>query len=147
MSVYVWSPGLVKESLQGAFVVQSDLSTDFFWLLVSRAFAIYTFLSSGVYWGAGQYQWKWFWEIRPIAGDRGQMRGQRRGERRKGGKQVGWEEEQSSSHCSCLLWGWTIYTGCFLTAPPVQYRKENRPMSQSEAFFDEEFHGTAALVG
>ena len=31
--------------------------------------------------------------------------------------------------------------------PPVQYRKENRPTSQSEAFLDEEFHGTAALVG
>ena len=31
--------------------------------------------------------------------------------------------------------------------PPVQYRKENRLTSQSEAFLDEEFHGTAALVG
>ena len=40
------------------------------------------------------------------------------------------------------------HTGCFSFnwPPPVQYRKENRPTSQSEAFSDEEFHGTAAPV-
>ena len=40
------------------------------------------------------------------------------------------------------------YRVFFLTAPsPVQYRKENRPMSQPEAFLDEEIHGTAAPIG
>ena len=38
--------------------------------------------------------------------------------------------------------------GVFLTGPPpVQYRKENRPMSQPEAFLDEESHGTEAPTG
>ena len=31
--------------------------------------------------------------------------------------------------------------------PPVRYRKENRPMSQPEAFLDEESHGRAAPIG
>ena len=31
--------------------------------------------------------------------------------------------------------------------PPVQYRKENRPTSQPEAFLDEESHGTEAPTG
>ena len=40
------------------------------------------------------------------------------------------------------------HTGRFFNwPPPVQYRKENRPTSQPEAFLDEESHGTAAPIG
>ena len=43
---------------------------------------------------------------------------------------------------------WRYIQGVFFNwPPPVQYQKENRPTSQPEAFFYEEFHVTAALIG
>ena len=56
MSGYVWSSGLVKESLQAAFRVRWKILADLFCPLMSRVLIFYTTLSSSIHCRAGLYK-------------------------------------------------------------------------------------------